>query len=147
MGTKRLSGIGDVRNILVAVVGVILWWRIGKIEDKRTGGDGFGGIPNEELRVLSCEFYVSDLEITIVSEDFVGVCYRVAGFEIGDSPPHAVVRHGDKGLGVCVGGNTLPEDWAVFTVVGDGPDAGCGLDESLVAIVVELGDEFLAQRR
>ena len=40
----------------------------------------------------------------------------------------------------------LPENRAVLAVVGDGPDAGRGLDESLIAVVVG-GSESLTRRR
>jgi len=73
----------------------------------------------------------------------VGICYRVAGFEIGDSPPHAVEGHRDewRSGGVESGGvcrNVLPEDWPVFAVVGDAPGAGLGGDQRLVAVEVVL---------
>ena len=54
-----------------------------------------------------------------------------------DSAPHAVEGHGDHGV------TGLPTDGAVFGIVNDRPNAGLGLDEGLVSIVVVLGREVV----
>lgn len=61
---------------------------------------------------------------------------------------HAVKGHRDEwrsgGVGSGgVGGNVLPKDRTVFAIVGDGPDTGYCLDESLIAVVVKLRSEVV----
>ena len=48
-----------------------------------------------------------------------------------------VEGHGDHGVA------GFPADGAVFGIVNDGPNAGFGLDEGLIAIVVVLGREVV----
>jgi len=79
-----------------------------------------------------------DEKIAIVGEYFICICRGTAGFEIGDSAAHAIVRHGDKCLSVCVGRCAFPQDGSVLAVVGDGPNTGRCLNQGLIAIVVIL---------
>ena len=103
---------------------------------------------------MSCKVEVGDLQIAVVCKGLVGVRHGTAGFEILHPAAHAVKGHGDKcgsgGVGSeGVGCDALPIDWAVLAVVLDLPDAGGGLNQCLVPVLVEQGEELfdLALRR
>ena len=101
----------EVGDVFVAVVEVAGGRGGDGVEDKRAGGDGFGGIPDvgvEEGVIGATELL--DAEIVIVDEaleGFLTILYR-AHF---DPAAHAVEGHRNHGIA------GLPADGAVFGVV------------------------------
>ena len=47
--------------------------------------------------------------------------------------------------GVC--GDVFPKNRAIFVVVLDSPNTGCGLNQYLIAVVVKLRNKFHTRRR
>ena len=153
MYENRLTYRQKIRNILVSIVGKIQPRSIGLEEDKWSSSNRFGHIPDEGKvnGIAICGVKALNAQIVVIHETMVGVGFGRRGlrpsrsFPVLHTPSHAVEGHDDvgrRGLRAA-----CPEDGPVLAVVLDGPYAGGGLDQRLVAVVVELGDEFLAQRR
>ena len=129
--------IHEVGDVFVAVVEVIREDTRKRKKDERTCGDGLGGIPDvgvEEGVVGATKLL--DAEVVVVDkalEGFFAILHR-AHF---DSAAHAVKGHGDHGVA------GLPADGAIFGIVQNRPNAGLGLDEGLIAIVVVLWREIV----
>ena len=127
----------EVGDVFVTVVENVGRFARDGMGNKRAGGDGFRGIPDVGVEEgVVCATELLDAEVVIVDEAlkrFLAILHR-AHF---DAAAHAVKGHGDY----CVAG--LPTDGAVLGVIGDGPNAGFGLDEGLIAIVVVLGREVV----
>ena len=83
-----------------------------------------------------CATELLDAEVVVVDEalESVGIGRLGAHF---NAAAHAVEGHGDHGVA------GLPADGAVFGIVQNRPNAGLGLDEGLVSIVVVLGREVV----
>ena len=131
---RKGNKIGDVLVAVVEIVGVFAG---GREKDERAGGDGLGGVPDIGLvgrGVGAAE--LADAEEVLVDEALEEVEARGERAH-GDAAAHTVEGHGDHGVA------GLPTDGAVFGIVGDRPNAGLGLDESLISIVVVLGREVV----
>lgn len=72
-------------------------------------------------------------EIIVVGKGVAAVRQCCASLKILNAAAHAVELHDYVGCAI------RPEDWAVLAIVGNRPDAGGGLDQGLVAVIVELG--------
>ena len=127
----------EVGDVFVAVVEIVGEHTGGWEENQRPGGDGFRGVPNvgvEEGVIGTTELL--DAEVVVVDEAlkrFLAILHR-AHF---DTAAHAVKGHGDHGVA------GLPTNGAIFGIVQNRPNAGLGLDESLIAIVVVLWREVI----
>lgn len=85
-------------------------------------------------------FKVGHLQIAVVDEPLVVLSHATT---------YAVVGHRDewRSGGVGSGGvEESPQNWAVFAVVLNLPDAGRGFDKGLVAVVVKLRSEFISHK-
>ena len=133
----------EFRDVLVAVVGVEEVVLPVLLEDERACRHRLRRIPAEHEvdGVVGRPVQALDAEVAVVYEAVVGVGDAVRCLDVFDAPPHAVELHYN------VRRSASPGYWPVLAVVGNLPDAGRGLDESLVAIQVKCGDKFLAQRR
>lgn len=103
-----------------------------------------GRVPDEAVGRGSTAYTVAvarNTEIVVVGGRVVAVCRCAARLEIQHTSSHSVEEHHD------IGRAARPKNRTVLTVVGDRPDAGGGLDEGLVSVVVELRDEGLTRRR
>ena len=69
---------------------------------------------------------VTNLQISVIDEPLIVLRHAA---------PHSVVAHHD------VSRAASPQDGAVFAIVGDRPNAGRGLHQRLIAIVVKLGNK------
>ena len=132
------AGGGDkVGDVFVAVMEIVGEHTGGGKEDQWARGDRFRGIPDvgvEEGVIGATELL--DAEVVVVDETLEGfraILHR-AHF---DTAAHAVEGHRDHGVA------GFPTDGAVFGIVQNRPNAGLGLDERLVAIVVVLGHEVV----
>ena len=129
--------IHEVGDVFVAVVEIISNIVGGGEEDEGTGGDRFRGIPDVGVEEsIICALELLDAEVVVVDkalERFYAILHR-AHF---NAATHAVEGHRDHSVA------GLPADGAVFGIVGDRPNAGLGLDEGLISIVVVLGDEII----
>ena len=116
---------------------VIGFFTGGREKDERACGDGVRGIPNVGLKEgIFGAPELLDAEIVVVDETLEGFCATLHCSHF-DTSAHAVEGHGDHGVA------GFPTDWAVFGVVQNRPNAGFGLDEGLIAIVVVLGREVV----
>ena len=140
-GDAVLEGmVEDLGDVLVAVVGVEeIEIPILGTHDERSCGDGLGGIPHELSSdgVAVGGIQPLDAEEVVVDEaevrgDLTSTCLLVV-----HAAAHAVEGHGDHGVA------GLPADGAVFGIVQNRPNAGLGLDEGLISIVVVLGREVV----
>ena len=98
--------------------------------NKRTGSNGFGGIPHvgmEEGVVGATELL--DTEIVLVDETLEGL-FPILHRAHFNAATEAVKGHRDHGVA------GLPTDGAVFGIVGNQPHAGLGLDTRLVAVIM-----------
>ncbi len=138
-------------HILVAVMSHTNFIHSWFINNQRSGRNGFGYVPDESKidGVAVGGVKALDTEIIVVEEAVIGVGFGRRGLRpsrslpVLDTPSYAVEGHDDVGRrrrrAAC------PEDGPVLTVVLDGPDARGGLDQRLVAVVVELGEESITQ--
>ena len=130
----------EVGDVFVTVVENIGRFAGGGVGNKRTGGDGFRGIPNvgmEEGVVGTTKLL--DAKVVVVDEAlerFYAILHR-AHF---DTAAHAVEGHGDHGVA------GFPANGAVFGVVQNRPSAGLGLDEGLISIRIVLWREIVDRR-
>ena len=140
-GDAVLEGVvEDLGNVLVAVMSVKeIEVPILGTHDKRSCGDGLGGIPHElgadgvavvGVQSLDAEEIVVDE--AEVRDDLTGTCLSIV-----HTAAHTVEGHRDHDVA------GLPTDGTVFGIVNDGPSAGLGLDEALISIVVVLWREVI----
>ena len=71
---------------------------------------------------------VTNLQISVIDEPLIVLRHAA---------PHSVVAHHD------VSRAASPQDGAVFAIVGDRPNAGRGLHQRLIAVVVKIGDKHI----
>ena len=139
----RLLEEDEFRDVLVPVMGVEEVVLPVLLEDKRACRHRLRRIPAEDevYGIIVSTIQTLYADVAIIYEAMMGVRDGVYSLNIFDTPPHAVELHSD------IRAAALPQDGAVLGVVGNLPDACRGLYQSLVAVVVELGEEFLPQRR
>ena len=129
--------IHEVGGVFVAVVEVVGNFAGCWEKDKGAGGNGFRGIPNVGLEEgIFGTTELLDAEVVVVDEALKGF-YALLHRTHFDAAPHTVEGHRNHGVA------GLPADGSVFGVVGNRPNAGLGLDEGLVSIVVVLGREVV----
>ena len=132
-----------VGDVLVSIVEVeeVVSARVA-LHPQGSSGDGLGRVPSKSKvnRVVCGGVQALDAEIAVVNKAVMGIGDGTNGFDIFDAAAHAVEGHDDVGRAVG------PLNGAVLGVVGDGPDAGGGLDEGLVSVKVELGEECFSRR-
>lgn len=124
-----------VGNVLVAVVEVedVVSPR-DALHPQGAGGNWLGRIPTEGevYRIVRRPVEPLNTEIPVIDESVVCIGDGVDGLDIFDATAHAVELHRD------VRRTTCPQDGAIFSIVGDGPDAGGGLYERLVSVQIKL---------